>query len=269
VARFRDLVPKPLEPLVRRVYHAAYRRRLALEWWVRDHSGKDDTLPPAKLRFRVGESSDPAVFLEVGRQSAAHIAHCLDAAGVPLRSLDSVLDFGCGCGRTLRWLTSQYPTVNWHGSDVDAEAIAWCRERLPGVFKTNPLRPPLPFGDGEFDAVIGLSVFTHLDEEDQRAWVPELHRVLKPGGVLLLSFYAPHVWQNTDEAASIADGRFVFRRSAKLKGIVPDWYQTAFQNRTRIEALLNTSFDSVQFIDRGFGDHDAAAAIKGQKKNDP
>ena len=45
------------------------------------------------------------------------------------------------------------------------------------------------------------------------------------------------MWQAADDAAEIAGGRFILRRSAKLKGILPDWYQTAFQSRERIEAL--------------------------------
>lgn len=261
MTRPRDFVPAPLQPLARSLYHAAYRRRLAIEWWLRDRLQSDPTLPPSKLRFRVGESSDPAAFLEVGRRAAGHVVEGLHAAGRPVDTARDVLDFGCGCGRTLRWLTAQFPAVRWHGTDVDAEAIAWCRDHLPGNYKTNPKLPPLPFADAQFDAVVGLSVFTHLDEELQSAWVPELRRVLKPGGVLLVSFYAPHVWQNTEEAAAVAGGRFVFSRSSKLKGIVPDWYQTAFQNRARIEALLGASFESVRFIERGFGDHDAVAAM--------
>lgn len=213
-------------------------------------------MPPSKLRFRVSESSDPAVFLEVGRRAAENIARCLEMAGAPLRGGARVLDFGCGCGRTLRWLVREYPDVEWSGCDVDGEAVEWCRGHLSGDFEVNGPTPPLPFGEGAFDAVIGLSVFTHLDEDLQRAWVPELRRVLKADGVLLLSFYAPHVWQGVDEAASIEGGGFVFRRSGKLKGIVPEWYQTAFQNRERIRALLGAEFGSVEFIERGFGDHD-------------
>jgi SAM-dependent methyltransferase len=259
VTRARDWIPQTLQPLARTLYHAAYRRRLAAEWWFRDRFS-DGTLPPAKLRFRVSESSHPDEFIEVGRRTAGNVAHCFETVGRPLASVHDVLDFGCGCGRTLAWLTRQYPQVRWYGADVDSEAIEWCRGRLPGVYKTNPPQPPLPFGDGSFDAVFAVSVFTHLDEATQRAWVPELRRVLKPGGILLLSFYSPRVWQDSQDAASVANGAFVFRTSTKLKGIVPDWYHTAFQNRERIERLLRNTFGSTRFIDAGFGDHDAVAA---------
>jgi SAM-dependent methyltransferase len=43
----------------------------------------------------------------------------------------------------------------------------------------------LEFGDERFDVVVSLEVLSHV--EDQRAFVTKLHRLLKPGGHLLLS----------------------------------------------------------------------------------
>ena len=90
----------------------------------------------------------------------------------------AALDFGCGCGRTLRWLTREWRDVSWHGTDVDAEAVGWCRSHLPGRFEVNGPMPPLPFPNASFDLVLGVSVFTHLDEPVQRGWAAELRRVL-------------------------------------------------------------------------------------------
>ena len=47
--------------------------------------------------------------------------------------------------------------------------------------------PPLPFDDGFFDFVFSISVFTHIPEDMQFAWLSELRRVLKVGGTALLS----------------------------------------------------------------------------------
>jgi ubiquinone/menaquinone biosynthesis C-methylase UbiE len=41
----------------------------------------------------------------------------------------------------------------------------------------------LPFRDAKFDAIYNFSVLTHLSEDLQIAWVRELQRVLKPGGL--------------------------------------------------------------------------------------
>jgi methylase of polypeptide subunit release factors len=48
-----------------------------------------------------------------------------------LDSFESILDFGCGCGRMLLWLPELGRKRALHGTDIDADAIDWCREHLP------------------------------------------------------------------------------------------------------------------------------------------
>ncbi len=174
-----------------------------------------------------------------------------------------MLDLGCGCGRTLLWLAPRYPEVMWHGCDVDAEAIAWCQRNIsPALFLVNQPLPPLPYPGNHFDLIYGISVFTHIDEAAQRAWLDELHRVLKPGGWLLLTFYSEHVWRATEHAAAIARGEFVFATCAKLQGVLPDWYQTAFQSPARIQTAWRERFSEVRYLTRRFGDQDLCAGRK-------
>jgi len=77
------------------------------------------------------------------------------------------------------------------GVDVDADAIAWCRASLPGHYRVIGPAPPMPLATGFFDVVLASSVFTHLDEARQLGWIAELHRVLRPGGLLIASTHAP------------------------------------------------------------------------------
>jgi SAM-dependent methyltransferase len=138
-------------------------------------------LPPRRLMVRVAGTADADWFLRGGRAAYDAIA-----AHVPLDTIRSVLDFGCGCGRVTRWWSDFSGTVA--GSDLDPRAIAWCRANLPFArFETNGLAPPLAFPDGELDLVYALSVFTHLTGDLQLAWRDELRRVLRPGGLLLLT----------------------------------------------------------------------------------
>src|SRR6516162_4044971 len=91
---------------------------------------------------------------------------------------ESVLDFGCGCGRMLLWMEELNRTCALHGTDVDADAIRWCAEHVPyAEVKVNDADPPLGYPDGEFELVYGHSVFTHLDEQRQDAWLSELQRL--------------------------------------------------------------------------------------------
>lgn len=107
--------------------------------------------------------------------------------GRPLCSFFNILDWGCGSGRTARYLTGLPNSKVW-GADIDADNITWCKNNLPrGKFTTIPLMPRTELPSNHFDLIIGISVLTHLDEESQFRWLEELQRVLRPGGILLLS----------------------------------------------------------------------------------
>src|SRR5439155_7699 len=55
----------------------------------------------------------------------------LVVGGVPPEAYDSVLDFGCGCGRIARQLIQQDPRPRAYlGIDVHRGMIQWCRENL-------------------------------------------------------------------------------------------------------------------------------------------
>jgi SAM-dependent methyltransferase len=89
-----------------------------------------------------------------------------------------VLDFGCGAGRTLRHFLDEASagTELW-GADIDADSIAWL---------SGNLCPPLQV-DAGFDLIWALSVFTHLTDLSL-SWLAELHRLLKPGGLLVATY---------------------------------------------------------------------------------
>lgn len=99
----------------------------------------------------------------------------------------SVLDFGSGCGRALRWFGLALPDAALHGVDVRAASIEWCAANLPGAFHCTSTEPPLPFDEASFDLVYALSVFSHLSRPQQLAWMRELARVTRPDGLILVS----------------------------------------------------------------------------------
>jgi SAM-dependent methyltransferase len=93
-----------------------------------------------------------------------------------------VLDAGCGTGAGLLWL-QQYGQVT--GIDLSAEALAFCRERgLTGL--VHGTVEALPFANGSFDLVTSFDVLYHQWVEDDHRALAEFHRVLRPGGYLLL-----------------------------------------------------------------------------------
>ena len=143
-------------------------------------------LPPARLRVLVDGHGDPEGFLSDSAATANAIRRALAQAGVEPGGLGSVLDFGCGCGRTAR----HWPDMGWdlHGCDYNPELVAWCREALPFMeVRANKLEPPTAFPAERFDLVYAISILTHLSERLAQRWVTEWARVLKPGALLLVT----------------------------------------------------------------------------------
>jgi len=111
-----------------------------------------------------------------------------------------VLDFGCGTGTTLE-LLSRYGRVV--GADESEVALGYCRQGETNSPRVNLVRIPregrLPFRDGSFDLVTALDVLEHL--QDDRSALAELHRILAPGGVLVVFVPAYRfLWSEHDEA---------------------------------------------------------------------
>lgn len=106
---------------------------------------------------------------------------------LPAVKSPAVIDFGCGCGRVARSLP-QHVDCELSGCDITAPAVEWCQEHLPGNYFMSAENPPLSVGDAEFDALYAISVLTHLDEAHQDAWLAEWARIVKPGGLLLVTY---------------------------------------------------------------------------------
>jgi SAM-dependent methyltransferase len=145
-------------------------------------------LPSDYLIHLVAHDIDRRQFYEFGRKGFQFIEDCLKFKDVSLSDLKNVLDFGVGCGRVFRWWEPHAKTINVFGTDLNPDLVSWCQRHLTfGEFKTNGLLPPINFPDKYFDLIYLFSVFTHLAKPSQLAWLEEFHRVLAPGGYLMVS----------------------------------------------------------------------------------
>lgn len=99
-----------------------------------------------------------------------------------------VLDFGCGWGRVSALLRDA-GYANVVGVDPAPAMIAAARTRCPRVrFELLADPPHVPLDDASADAALLFSVLTCVpSDEEQRATVGELRRVLRPGGLLYIS----------------------------------------------------------------------------------
>ena len=64
----------------------------------------------------------------------------------------------------------------------------WCDANLPFVTAVpNDPMPPLPFEAESFDFLYSISIFTHFPEDRQLPWIDEVKRVVKPGGIAMIT----------------------------------------------------------------------------------
>jgi ubiquinone/menaquinone biosynthesis C-methylase UbiE len=250
-----------LKKLVHPIYHCVYRTfvRARCYWVDRNLDNRD--LPPAMLRFRVSESISAKRFVDIGRGCAAIIAHHLSERG-GLKKGSRILDFGCGCGRTIKWMTESYPEASFYGCDIDREAVDWCREHLQGKFQVNAPSPPLDCETASFDAVYCFSVFTHLNEAMQDAWLAELRRVIKPNGILIITVHGRNAAECLPDGDRevLASRGFLHKQSRKLRGFVPDWYQTTWHTQRYVLKKLTDLFGKAEYVEISDGIQDCVIA---------
>ena len=100
-----------------------------------------------------------------------------------------VLDVGCAAGLGCAAIASRAPAGRvFVGVERDQELLARARRQLPWLTVIDGDACELPLPDGCADAVLLLEVIEHLDDPERA--LSEAHRVLAPGGAIILS--VPH-----------------------------------------------------------------------------
>jgi SAM-dependent methyltransferase len=106
----------------------------------------------------------------------------------PLDSL-SLLDFACGYGRLLRFLSLTLPPSNIWAAEVQPDAVRFVRDEY-GVNGLTSAMDPEAFDPGRrFDFIWVASLFSHLPERLFVAWIRRLHSLLEPQGILAFSLH--------------------------------------------------------------------------------
>jgi len=256
--RIVSLVTMEPLPTFRKAYHRliprsirdplGLRRRLVMDNVRRWISAAP--LPTPDLLLKVQLTPFLKEYLTVGRAQAMSVKTTLHDFGVAAG--DDVLDFGCGCGRTLWHLREN----GWrlHGCDVDTALVAWCQEHLPTCqVVLSRHDPPLPFADNAFGAVFAASVFTHFAAPNQHAWADEMARVVRQGGLLIVSSMGPYALGNFPEIATpknlteLRDQGFLFIPSASTTFNS----QGAYHTREGIQAVFAKWFDPGKWVEGG------------------
>jgi SAM-dependent methyltransferase len=95
----------------------------------------------------------------------------------------NLLELGCGEGRG----TAELAAIADHYTAIDkiAEVIEKLKLLYPSYHFESGLFPPMAFEDDSFDSIVSFQVIEHL--EDDELFIKEIYRILKPGGIALLT----------------------------------------------------------------------------------
>jgi len=247
---YRQIVPSSARKRLREAIREAPIRARDISADIGDYLRQPaERLPPAALRERVGIDSGRKHFVTIGQTAFMDIATAVE----PLTknaSFPRWLDFGCGAGRVARHAVAMQ-SIDLAGVDVDEEAIRWCQRHLRGSYMTINPEPPTAFADCTFDIVYAVSVFTHFDEEPQLAWLEELRRLLRPGGLLVATTHGPHLTYNRpditpEKHTELRETGFLF-----MKGVGDFNEDSAFHARDYLERRWGEFFRLVSFKPSG------------------
>jgi SAM-dependent methyltransferase len=130
-----------------------------------------------------------------------------------------ILDLGCGTGRHIVYFSRLGFDV--YGFDASLKAITMTREwlkneNIKATLCEHQMENPFPYEDDFFDAIISIQVIHHNLMADIRKTIREIERVLKPSGVLFVTFPILHSGPVSEEEdwklIEVEEGTYVPQR---------------------------------------------------------
>lgn len=148
-----------------------------------------------------------------------------------LQPTHSVLDLGCGIGRTALAMSNFLrPPGSYTGIDVIDFAVRWCQTNITAKYpnftfmhadvrnrmynprgRTNPHHFSFPFPQEKFDFCTATSLFTHLLPEATERYVAEVSRVLRKDGCFLSTWFLLDEETEPFVNAGLSEYTFPFR----------------------------------------------------------
>jgi ubiquinone/menaquinone biosynthesis C-methylase UbiE len=127
-----------------------------------------------------------AFYIDVKREHILRLArdHFTDIGSI------DVLDLGCGLGAYHAGLEGKFGEL--HGIDVSAYSVELAAKRHPFVRYATFDGERLPYADGEFSLAFTVCVMHHVPPPQWAAFVAEMRRVIKPGGLALVFEHNPY-----------------------------------------------------------------------------
>jgi len=115
------------------------------------------------------------------------LSSALISAG--LSSGHTLIDVGCGSGRVAAALGRKMPDIEYLGTDIVPDLLDYARQNSPDHFKfVLHQQISIPARDESANMVCFFSVLTHLFHQESYVYLRDAKRVLKPGGLIYITF---------------------------------------------------------------------------------
>jgi SAM-dependent methyltransferase len=162
-----------------------------------------------------------------------------------------VLEIGCGIGKDARFLTEN--GIDYQGVDYSFATLQLAHRHfdfagLPKRF-VNADATSLPFPDGRFDLIMSIGVLHHVPGTAQAC--REAVRVLRPGGLLRVMFYARDSYHYFLVDKVVRPLIWTMLRARPLEALLPlaprkfrEMYSIARHDGFSRERILATSADT-------------------------
>ncbi len=158
-----------------------------------------------------------------------------------------VLDLGCGTGTLTILVKEMHPDVQVIGVDGDERALAIARakaaRRAVNIEFDWGMAQRLSYAKNSFDRVLSSLMMHHLTTEDKVRALKEAHRVLRPGGqLLIIDFGKPHnrwAWMISRVT------RRLERTADLIQGVLPDLIRRAGFCDVQIAAQFMSVFGTL------------------------
>ena len=164
------------------------------------------------------------------------------ANAVPKKPYTSVLDMGCGIGKSTFPYCDLFPDAEVTGIDYAAPMLKYghkfAEERQKKVHFSQRLAEDTGYDDESFDLIVALWLFHEIPNPVADAVVKEAYRLLKPGGVFALMEGPP--FKELEENHSPLSA-FMLDSTGKR---MSDPYLPGFFKRDRVEMISNGGFET-------------------------
>ncbi len=198
-------------------------------------------IPEPHIRNMFGPFDDKELYFNLGKNQTEKIIKWLS-----IKPENQILDIGCGAGRIgIHFLNYLCQQGKYIGIDIRRDFIDYCNENISilkdnfkfhfidvyngaysreGKLKANEVT--FPVEDDSQDIIIMWSVFTHMNLNDIDAYLREIYRALKKGGMFIasLNVYNEFIHNQIKLDKSHLDIKFkIDENSYTLDKEVPEW----------------------------------------------